>query len=126
MLLPLAMLSDWHIIVLLFIVVLLFGGKKLPEVARGVGEAMREGGLDEGALARAYIKLLQKLLESVEGNANDKLTLDVLKEVGRNLEPAGSANSAPNFENDGTSVVQFVHDIPRPSRSPIGGYSARQ
>ena len=91
-----------------------------------VGEAMREGGLDEGALARAYTKLLQKLLESAEGNANDKLTLDVLKEVGRNLEPAGSANSAPNFENDGTSVVQFVHDIPRPSRSPIGGYSARQ
>jgi sec-independent protein translocase protein TatA len=42
MLLPLAMLSDWHVIVLLFIVVLLFGGKKLPEVARGLGEAMRE------------------------------------------------------------------------------------
>jgi sec-independent protein translocase protein TatA len=40
--LPLAMLSDWHVIVLLFIVVLLFGGKKLPEVARGLGEAMRE------------------------------------------------------------------------------------
>jgi len=91
-----------------------------------VAEAMREGGLDEGALARAYSKLLKKLLESAEGNANDKLTLDVLKEVGRYLEPAGSANSAPNFENDGTSVVQFVHDIPRPSRSPIGGFSARQ
>ena len=42
MLLPLAMLSDWHVIVLLSIVVLLFGGKKLPEVARGLGEAMRE------------------------------------------------------------------------------------
>ena len=40
--LPLAMLSDWHIIVLAFLVVLLFGGKKLPEVARGLGEAMRE------------------------------------------------------------------------------------
>ena len=40
--LPIAMLSDWHVIVLLFIVVLLFGGKKLPEVARGLGEAMRE------------------------------------------------------------------------------------
>ena len=42
MLLPLAFLSDWHVIVLLFVVVLLFGGKKLPEVARGLGEAMRE------------------------------------------------------------------------------------
>ena len=40
--LPLATLSDWHIIVLAFLVVLLFGGKKLPEVARGLGEAMRE------------------------------------------------------------------------------------
>ncbi len=39
---PLAFLSDWHIIVLLFLVVLLFGGKKLPELARGLGEAMRE------------------------------------------------------------------------------------
>jgi sec-independent protein translocase protein TatA len=28
--------------VLLFIIVLLFGGKKLPELARGLGEAMRE------------------------------------------------------------------------------------
>ena len=40
--LPIATLSDWHIIVLAFLVVLLFGGKKLPEVARGLGEAMRE------------------------------------------------------------------------------------
>lgn len=40
--LPLAMLDDWHIIVLVLLVVLLFGGKKLPEVARGLGEAMRE------------------------------------------------------------------------------------
>jgi sec-independent protein translocase protein TatA len=40
--LPLAVLSDWHIIVLALLVVLIFGGKKLPEVARGLGEAMRE------------------------------------------------------------------------------------
>ncbi|MGO9245477.1 MAG: twin-arginine translocase TatA/TatE family subunit [Verrucomicrobiia bacterium] len=40
--LPLAVLDDWHIIVLALLVVLLFGGKKLPEVARGLGEAMRE------------------------------------------------------------------------------------
>ena len=42
MAIQLAVLSDWHIIVLAFLVVLLFGGKKLPEVARGLGEAMRE------------------------------------------------------------------------------------
>jgi len=36
------MFSEWHMILLLIIVFLLFGGKKLPELARGVGEAMKE------------------------------------------------------------------------------------
>ncbi len=38
----LAMLSEWHIILALIIVFLLFGGRKLPELARGVGEAIKE------------------------------------------------------------------------------------
>lgn len=38
----LAIISEWHLILLLIIVFLLFGGKKLPELARGVGEAMKE------------------------------------------------------------------------------------
>lgn len=37
-----AMLSEWHIVLALVIVLLLFGGKKLPELARGLGEALRE------------------------------------------------------------------------------------
>ena len=31
-----------HIILALIIIFLLFGGKKLPELARGIGEAMKE------------------------------------------------------------------------------------
>ena len=38
----LAVLSEWHIFFVLIIVFLLFGGKKLPELARGIGEAMKE------------------------------------------------------------------------------------
>ena len=38
----LATLSEWHIILALIIVFLLFGGRKLPELARGVGEAIKE------------------------------------------------------------------------------------
>lgn len=38
----LATLSEWHVILALVIVFLLFGGKKLPELARGIGEAMKE------------------------------------------------------------------------------------
>lgn len=38
----LAMLSEWHIVLALIILLLLFGGKKLPELARGLGEAIKE------------------------------------------------------------------------------------
>ena len=38
----LAMISEWHIVLALIILLLLFGGKKLPELARGLGEAIRE------------------------------------------------------------------------------------
>ncbi|MCW2783668.1 MAG: twin-arginine translocase TatA/TatE family subunit [Marmoricola sp.] len=34
-------LEPWHIIVLLVVVLLVFGGKKLPELARGSGRALR-------------------------------------------------------------------------------------
>lgn len=34
-------LEGWHLIILLAVVVLLFGGKKLPEAARGLGRSLR-------------------------------------------------------------------------------------
>ena len=38
----LAVISEWHIVLVCIILFLLFGGKKLPELARGIGEAMKE------------------------------------------------------------------------------------
>lgn len=37
----LAVLTPWHIGILLVIVLILFGGKKLPELARGMGRGLR-------------------------------------------------------------------------------------
>ncbi|MEV7603428.1 Sec-independent protein translocase subunit TatA [Kitasatospora sp. NPDC089797] len=34
-------LEPWHLLVVLAVVVLLFGSKKLPEMARGLGRSMR-------------------------------------------------------------------------------------
>ncbi len=34
--------SGWEIFVILFVVLLLFGGKKIPELMRGVGKGIRE------------------------------------------------------------------------------------
>jgi sec-independent protein translocase protein TatA len=38
----LAAITELHLILALVIIFLLFGGKKLPELARGIGEAMKE------------------------------------------------------------------------------------
>ena len=35
-------LSPIHLIIFLLIVLVLFGGKKLPELAKGLGEGMKE------------------------------------------------------------------------------------
>lgn len=35
-------LAPWHIIILLIVLVLVFGSKKLPDIARGVGSGIRE------------------------------------------------------------------------------------
>ena len=38
----LLMPSGWEIFVILFVILLLFGGKKIPELMRGIGKGIRE------------------------------------------------------------------------------------
>ncbi|MDE3105857.1 MAG: twin-arginine translocase TatA/TatE family subunit [Acidobacteriota bacterium] len=40
------LLQPWHLILLAIIVIVLFGGKKLPELGKGLGEGLR--GFKEG------------------------------------------------------------------------------
>ncbi len=40
------LLQPWHLLIIALIVVLLFGGKKLPELGKGLGEGLR--GFKEG------------------------------------------------------------------------------
>ncbi|HWG17266.1 MAG TPA: twin-arginine translocase TatA/TatE family subunit [Acidobacteriaceae bacterium] len=40
------LLQPWHLLILALIVVLLFGGRKLPELGKGLGEGLR--GFKEG------------------------------------------------------------------------------
>jgi sec-independent protein translocase protein TatA len=37
-----AMLNGWEIVAVLAVILLLFGAKKLPELARGLGQGIRE------------------------------------------------------------------------------------
>lgn len=37
-----AMLGDWEIVLILAVVLILFGAKKLPELAKGLGTGIKE------------------------------------------------------------------------------------
>jgi sec-independent protein translocase protein TatA len=43
-------ISPWHIVLVLAVVILLFGGAKIPELMKGVGKGVSEfkKGVDEG------------------------------------------------------------------------------
>jgi sec-independent protein translocase protein TatA len=36
------MIGPWQIIIIVFVIVLLFGGKKIPELMKGLGQGMKE------------------------------------------------------------------------------------
>ena len=86
-----------------------------------IAEALRGEGFDESALGRAYVKLVRKLFAGKKASGNDKLLVDVLKEISRTLEPPnpGSGASSPSTA-DGPMIVQLLHDVPRPVRDAPG------
>jgi len=67
-----AMPGGWEMVVIALVILLLFGAKKLPELARGLGQGIKEF---KGAVngAKDELKDAQDAMES-EGNAEDKET----------------------------------------------------
>ena len=67
-----AMPGGWELVVISLVILLLFGAKKLPELARGLGQGIKEfkGAVDG---AKDELKEAQDAMESEE-NAEDKET----------------------------------------------------
>ena len=53
-------IGPWEIVVILFVIILIFGGKKLPELARGLGLGLRE-----------FKKATEDIKDEVESAAED-------------------------------------------------------
>ncbi|MCS5633935.1 MAG: twin-arginine translocase TatA/TatE family subunit [Candidatus Marinimicrobia bacterium] len=64
--------GGWEMVVIALVILLLFGAKKLPELARGLGQGIKEF---KGAVngAKDELKEAQDAMESEE-NAEDKET----------------------------------------------------
>lgn len=61
-------IGPWEIALILLVVIILFGGKKLPELFRGLGQGLRE-----------FKKATKEIKDEVESAAED--VKDVEKEI---------------------------------------------
>ena len=73
-------LQPWHIIVLLVVLFLLFGAKKMPDMARSVGQSLR--------IFKSEMRQSQKETEEVHKQANE------------------AARVTPAVENTGATVTE--------------------
>jgi sec-independent protein translocase protein TatA len=80
---------EWLII--LFIILILFGAKKLPELAKGLGEAVREfrkastmelSKEEVSSMSRdEVVKIAEKLGIPTEGKSREELAAEIVKRV---------------------------------------------
>jgi sec-independent protein translocase protein TatA len=76
-------LQPWHIIVLLVVLFLLFGAKKMPDMARSVGQSLR--------IFKSEMRQSQKETEEVAKQAHE------------------AARVTPAVENSGSAVADPAH-----------------
>jgi sec-independent protein translocase protein TatA len=89
------MLKPWHIIVLVVVILLLFGARRLPDLARSVGQSLK--------IFKSEVKDLTD-----DGKLNDS-----------NVPPAGTTTSAP------TSTSTTAPTAAPPSTTGAGGTSSQ-
>ncbi|GIG69623.1 Sec-independent protein translocase subunit TatA [Phytomonospora endophytica] len=87
-------LKPWHIIVLVVVLILLFGAKKLPDAARGLGRSLRilkaetknlrdEAKADDEMDSKADAQHARKPAATIEGEAVSQPARDKTHEDGR-------------------------------------------
>lgn len=77
-------LQPWHVIVLLVVLFLLFGAKKMPDMARSVGQSLR--------IFKSEMRQSQKETEEVAKQANE------------------AARVTPAVENTGSTVTDAAQE----------------
>jgi sec-independent protein translocase protein TatA len=81
-----------ELVVILFIILLLFGGKKLPELARSMGSAVKE-----------YTAATKEPIKYVEEKTKDK--------DGEDREAIIEAAKKLGIETEGRSISEIAQDI---------------
>jgi sec-independent protein translocase protein TatA len=86
------MIGQFELIIILFIVLLLFGGKKLPELARSMGSAVRE----YTSASKEPVKYAEEKTKTKEDEEREAI-LEAAKKMG--------------IETEGRSINEIAQDL---------------
>jgi sec-independent protein translocase protein TatA len=80
-----AFLGGWEIVLILAVVLILFGAKKLPELARGLGQGIRE-----------FKKASREVTDEIQNAADDTPTASPQRKLPANgSQPPGQPTTTP-------------------------------
>jgi sec-independent protein translocase protein TatA len=83
----LAFIGPWEIALVLAIVLILFGGKKLPELARSIGDSIRQykkavGGVEsEKSEKEAVLEAAEKLGIDTRGKSVEEIAKEIAQKI---------------------------------------------
>lgn len=80
-------LQPWHVLILIVVLVALFGAKRLPDAARGIGKSMR--------IFKAEAKSLRDENEETAGQTDDRSVKQQLTEL---KQPESQIKATPPLE----------------------------
>ena len=69
---PLGVVGPWQVVIIALVILLLFGGKKIPELMKGLGKGVKsfKEGLDE--VDEQVNQADKKVRETIEGKSDKK------------------------------------------------------
>lgn len=88
--------GTWEMLIILLVVFLVFGSKRLPDVAKGIGRGMRE-----------FKREMQGLTDELK-----------IPDEDRSVRPTASATPAPKPANGETSSAAAAEDAPAGNDTP--------
>ncbi len=102
MILHVAFISGGEIVIIFFVILLLFGADKIPEIARGLGKGMREFRKITGEIKREFNDSTGGLKDDVDGMRKDfdQTREEVSKDVRSYLDDSGISDDVQDIQKD--------------------------
>lgn len=107
-------LSGPDLMLIMFIALLLFGGEKLPEIARGLGKGIR----DFKDASEGVKREINNQINNYEEKKAEEAAAKAAQETQAALPPAQEQVTLPAAEHTETAIEEHKIEVPEPSPVP--------